>query len=41
MIVVALLLVGAVAPCGDAPMRQEIQEAIANSKHTIILVTRG
>jgi hypothetical protein len=36
MIVVALTLVGTAAPCGDAPMRQDIQEAIANSKHTMI-----
>jgi hypothetical protein len=33
MVVVALTLVGAVSPCGDAPTRQEIQEAIANSKY--------
>jgi hypothetical protein len=36
MIVVALTLVGAAAPCSGAPIRQGIQEAKANSKHTII-----
>jgi hypothetical protein len=35
MIVVILTLIGTVAPCGDAPTRQEIQEAIVNSKHTM------
>jgi hypothetical protein len=33
IIVVALTLVGVATPCGDAPTRQEIQEAKANSKH--------
>jgi hypothetical protein len=36
MIVVTLTLISAAAPCGDAPTRQEIQEAIVNSKHMII-----
>jgi hypothetical protein len=41
MIVVALTLVGVAAPCDNTPTGQEIQEAILNSKHTMILVTRG
>jgi hypothetical protein len=40
MIVVALTLVDAAAPCGDTPTRQEIQEAIINSKHMMILAAR-
>jgi hypothetical protein len=35
MIVVALTLVGATAPCGNAPTRQGIQEAKVDSKHTM------
>jgi hypothetical protein len=35
MIVVAMTLIGAAVLCSDAPMRQEIQEVKANSKHTM------
>jgi hypothetical protein len=35
MIVVALTLVGATAPCDNAPTRQGIQEVKVDSKHTM------
>jgi hypothetical protein len=35
MIVVTLTLIRALAPCGNAPTRQGIQEAKANSKHSM------
>jgi hypothetical protein len=41
IIVVALILVGAAAPCDDAPSRQGIQEAKANSKHMMIHTCRS